>query len=266
MESQTEQSAARLTISLREKPRELQLWLVDQLTVLAEALGEVVTPQRLQIYGADLSADLSQDQLRLALTRSRRECRFFPKIAELREFAGGSMEDHGKVETEAAWVFAMNYLRRWGVERLPLYQSGKRVEAPQLPARIEYAVRRIGGLRGLNQITEESRPFMFKDFCEAYRQAPIAELQACGLQGRFGAKQLLGTAKQLTGATDRARQPQDVNATKPTAGAKPTELIPCTPKRIPEPPTDAQILDRREMLRQQIAALSKATDAMGEQQ
>ena len=169
-----------------------------------------------------------------------------------------------KVETEAAWVFAMNYLRRWGVERLPLYQSGKRVEAPQLPARIEYAVRRIGGLRGLNQITEESRPFVFKDFCEAYRQAPVAELQEPGLQGRYGARQLLGEVKQLTGATDRPRQPQDVNATGPSAGEKPAELVPCNPKRIPEPPTDAQIRDRRQMLRQQAAAPSNSTDSKGE--
>ena len=43
MESQTEQNAASLQILLPEKPLELQLWLVDELTILAEAIGEVVT-------------------------------------------------------------------------------------------------------------------------------------------------------------------------------------------------------------------------------
>jgi hypothetical protein len=240
--TQTEQSAARLTISLPEKPRELQLWLVDQLTILAEALGEAVTTQRLQIYATDLSADLSQEQLRLALTRARRECQFFPKICELRQFAGGSVEDQLQVETEAAWTWASDYLRKWGAERLPLYQSGKRVEAPQLPARIEYALRRIGGFRGLNHITEESRPFMFKDFCEAYKQAPIAE-QTVRFQDQFGPKQLMGEIRQLGGA------PRGLSQS--SAQAQPTAIVRLKPKRMQEPLTDAQIRDRRALLRQQ---------------
>jgi hypothetical protein len=253
METQVEQNAARLTISLPAKPRELQLWLVDQLTILAEAMGEAVTPQRLQIYATDLSADLSQEQLSLALTRARRECRFFPKISELREFAGGSVEDRFKVETEAAWTWANDYLRKWGTERLPLYQGGgKRVEAPSLPARIEYALRRIGGLRGLNQVTEETRPFVFKAFGEAYRQAPLAELQTPGLQAKFGAKQLLGETKKLTAKVG--------SLPKSNAEPKIGMVVPINPKRIPEPPTDAQIRDRRANLKQQAAALAKAAE------
>jgi hypothetical protein len=262
----TEQNNVRLRISLpAQKQNDLLGWLAEQVTILAEAFGESMTAARLEVYATDL-ADLERSQLEIVFQRARRECRFFPKIAELREFAGRSAEDHRKVEAEAAWTFVMDYLRRWGVERLPLYQSGKRVEASPLPAQIEYAVRRIGGLRGLNQITEESRPFMFKDFCEAYKQAPIAELQAPGLQEKFGQNRLLGAAKQLAAGVDRARRSHGENANVPTTGAKPAEFAPCNPKRIPEPPTDAQLRDRREMLRQQIAALKNATDSKGEQQ
>jgi len=55
---------------------------------------------------------------------------------------------------------------------------GKTLEPPPLPPRIDYALRRIGGLRAVNQITERSRPFMYKDFCEAYSLAP-----SCGILG-----------------------------------------------------------------------------------
>ncbi len=124
MESQTEQNAASLQILLPEKPLELQLWLVDELTILAEAIGEVVTTERLRIYAKDLAIDLSRNQLQIALTRARRESRFFPKIAEIRAFVGGPPEDQTKVEGEAAWVFANDYLRTWGVQRLPVYRGG----------------------------------------------------------------------------------------------------------------------------------------------
>jgi hypothetical protein len=169
-----ESSNAKQQILLPTKPCELRLWLADQITILAEAFGCELTAARLRVYVEDLSA-LPQAQLEIALTRARRELRFFPKIAELREFAGAKAEDIRSVEAEAAWKFASDYLRKWGVERLPFYSGGKRLDAPALPSRIEYALRRIGGLRGLNQVTEQSRPFVFKDFVEAFHLAPMAE-------------------------------------------------------------------------------------------
>jgi hypothetical protein len=54
---------------------------------LAIALGEVVSPERLRIYAQDLVTDLSKEQLTAAFGRARRECKFFPKLAELREYA-----------------------------------------------------------------------------------------------------------------------------------------------------------------------------------
>jgi hypothetical protein len=105
------------------------------------------------------------------------------------------VEDQLKVEAEAAWTFAMDYLQQWGVERLPLYRGGKRVEAPPLPSRIEYALRRIGGLRGMNQITEESRPFMFKDFFEAFKQAPIGRAPSTWAPRKIRSKAVAGRNK-----------------------------------------------------------------------
>ena len=43
-------------------------------------------------------------------------------------------------------------------------------------------------------------PFMYRDFCEAYELAPIAELMALPLQQQFGEEKLLGNVRQLTEA------------------------------------------------------------------
>jgi len=205
-ETGTEQSGASLQISLPEKPRELQLWLIDELTILAEALGESVTKERLRIYAKDLTTDLSREQLQTAVVRSRRELKFFPKISELRELAGADPEGMRNVEAQAAWVWVNEYLRTWGVDRMPVYQGGRRIEAPPIPTRIDYALRRVGGLQALNQVTFDSRPFMQKDFIEAYNQAPLAELLAPQLADTFGATKLLGSARQLTGGHPRDKE------------------------------------------------------------
>ena len=257
METETAQSVDRLEISLPEKSHELRLWLIDQVVILGEAYAEELTDARLRVYAADL-ADLNRMQLEIAFAQARRELKFFPKIAELRELAGAKVADAQKVEAEAAWKFAGDYLRKWGVDLLPLYSGGNIIEAPALPARIEYAMRRIGGLRGLNGVTDESRPFMFKDFVEAYNLAPMAESLAPQLAETFCDRKLLGKARQLTGlrpfpkrlSTNKAAQPPTFRA-----------------KSIPAPLTDAQIRDRREILHQQEAWLrragtSKTTDAV----
>lgn len=202
-----------------------------------------MTPARLRIYAEDL-ADIGREGLATAFQRARRECRFFPKIAELRELAGAGAKDVRSVEAEAAWKFVNDYLRKWGIDLIPLYSGGKQIDAPALPPRIEYALRRIGGLRSLNQITEASRPFMFRDFCEAYNLPPIAE----GLAPQLAAKFLIaeGNVKQLTSAT--IERPQEIDRAEARTKLKPMP--------IREPLTDAQRCDRRQMLNQQAQSLS----------
>lgn len=135
-------------------------------------------------------ADLSDAQIRLCIGRAIRELEWFPKPAKLRELAGvGKPEDARKVEANAAWESANRYLQRHGVVKY----DRDFITRPPLPPRIEYALRRIGGLSGLNQITADSRPFMYRDFCEAYELAPMAELLAPQLEEKFPAKQLLGS-------------------------------------------------------------------------
>jgi hypothetical protein len=176
-------------------------WISDQLTVLAEAFGEPLTAERVEIYVGGL-ADISRDQLRVAFRRALYELKWFPKLAELRDLAGSKPEEL-KVEAQAAWNYINDYLRKWGVARLPVRSDGKLVTAPPLEPRLEYAVRQIGGLWRLNQVTDETYHFIFRDFCEAYALAPLAELMAPQLSEKFGIPELAGQVRELPVANAR---------------------------------------------------------------
>ena len=190
-------------------------------------MGETVSPERMKIYAGDL-ADLDRSQLEVAFTRARRELKFFPRISELRDMAGVAAKDVRNVEAEAAWKFVNDYLRKWGVDLMPIYSGGKRIEAPALPPRIAYALRRIGGLSGLNQVTQENRAFVFRDFCEAYNVAPIADSLAPQLADKFPV--LKGQVKQLTDGASMERPAIKTEAPVPIARpkAKPFEPLTCS--------------------------------------
>jgi hypothetical protein len=172
-------------------------WISDQLTILAEAFGEQLTQERAEIYLGGL-ADIPRDKLRIAFLKARYERTFFPRLAELRSFAGSSAEEEKKVEAQAAWQFVNEYLRKWGVDRQPIRSNGKWIKAPPLEPRLDYALRRIGGLWRLNQITDQTYDFIFRDFCEAYALAPAAELKATQFLEKFKAMELTGEANQHT--------------------------------------------------------------------
>ena len=127
---------------------------------------------------------------------------------------------------------------------MPLWSNGKTIEAPAIPPRIQYALRRVGGIRALNLVTADSQPFMFRDFCEAYNLAPIADSLAPQLTAKFPIAD--GQVKQLSDGTNER---QEIKPVQPrTFEARP----------IPQPLTDAQRRDRYEMLRQQAASLRPA--------
>jgi hypothetical protein len=176
--------------------------------MLAEAFGESLTEERMEIYARAL-ADIPQDRLNLAFQRALRERTFFPKVAELRALALASSDEGKKVEANAAWDYVNQYLRKWGVDLLPLYSSGKIITPPPLDQRTDYALRRVGGLRALNQVDVDKVPFMYRDFCEAYTLAPIADLLAQPLQQQFGEDKLQGNVKQLAEAKSMGRESEE---------------------------------------------------------
>jgi hypothetical protein len=194
-------------------------WIHDQLTILAEAFGEPLTLERAEIYVGGL-ADIPQERLKAGFRRSLYELKFFPRLAELRDLSGSSAEEEKKVEAQAAWHQVNEYLRKWGVEKLPIRSGGKWITPPPLEPRLEYAIRQIGGLWRLNQVTDETFHFMFRDFCEAYMLAPVAELMAPQLLEQFSVRELAGQVKQFSGA--RAMEPKMVSG---ESDSKPSQSV-----------------------------------------
>jgi len=196
METTTEMETDKLACSQTEMPLDKELWLVDQLTVLAEALGECgekVSPQRLQIYAGAL-ADLDQRQLEIAFRRSLTELKFFPKISELRELAGvPKQEQCNEAEAYSAFQSVIRHLERNGID------AGVR----PLTWRLQYAVRQCGGLATFNnRLADKTFPFLQRDFCEAYARAPIAEITSAQLSSSLGLKQL-ADHKSFAGRVER---------------------------------------------------------------
>src|SRR5437667_1586299 len=130
-------------------------WISDELTILAEAFGEPLTEERVEIYARGL-IDIPRDRLEVAFRRALYEVKWFPKLSELRDFSGASADDQKKVEAQAAWNYLNKYLAEWGVDRLPVRSAGQWITAPPLEPRLEYALRQIGGLWRFNQVTDES--------------------------------------------------------------------------------------------------------------
>jgi len=75
-------------------------WIKKQLAVLEEAMDVVISETRKGMFARDLM-DLPQERLAVAFCRARRELKFFPKIAELRELAGAT---DGRLGPEEAWA------------------------------------------------------------------------------------------------------------------------------------------------------------------
>lgn len=207
-----------------------QAKILDGLVLLANAFAETVTEARLEAYLAALD-DLTLEQFSLACNRAMRELKFFPKIAELRTLALGSADERKIVEAEAAWRYVNEYLRKWGVERLPLYRNGEVISAPRFDERIDYALRRIGGLWALNQVTSTALPFMHRDFCEAYDVAPRAPADS---------RSLIGAIEQLA-AMDVESLPVDSHGA-PIVKPKPMERTTDFEKRREELKAQLELL------------------------
>lgn len=76
---------------------------------LAEAYGVSLSEQRIVIY-ADALSDLSMDQVKTAMRRAVRECKFFPAVSDLRALVIGAPSDEGMIQ----WTGLCRAAERFG--------------------------------------------------------------------------------------------------------------------------------------------------------
>jgi len=191
------QSETSLTASQQRLAVEINLTAINsKLEVQSELAAEFV-----RVFDSE-----PPEAIQWAFREWRLQSSFFPAIADIAKLisqwhGGVDQQDQKKIEANAAWNYVNEYLGEWGADRLPVYSGGgQKTSPPPLDARTEYALRRIGGLRALNHVDLEKMPFMYRDFCEAYSLAPMAESMAPLLAQQFSEQKLLGEIKQLAKA------------------------------------------------------------------
>jgi hypothetical protein len=256
METETEQNAGRLTISLPQK-KQSQLssveWRTKQLLAIAEVFREPLTAECLAMYVESL-ADLSDEQIRLSIGRAIRELKWFPKPAELRELVGSNPKQEKDAEGRKAWDVVTQFVTKYvGNDVHGNYgpEHGWYPKSyPKLSDRILGAVRRTGGWRLYKSMTEKDYPFQQKRFLDEYEAWTAVE--------QIAPSRLLTEMPRLRLVAKPMDPPRSVEpkVERPEASAfKPTS--------IPVPLTNAQLRDRREMLRQQAASLARDCEEQG---
>jgi hypothetical protein len=244
MEQQIEHNNDSMTISQHaQRSSEILGWLAEQITVLAEAMGEPMTQARLKIYIQDLS-DLDRSRLEIAFTRARRELKFFPKVAELRELAGQGEKQQADAEARAAWDELTKFVRRYVSNDVfgnfgP--QHGSYPKAfPKLSHRILDCVRRTGGWKAYACMSHDDFPFQQKRFFEEF--LAWQAVQHVSLDRLLETEDVLALASPKQSSEHAAHE-----------RAKAARIVDVCLKSVPSPVpmTEAQLRDRREMLRQQ---------------
>jgi hypothetical protein len=173
--------------------------IIDNLTLLATAYNEPLSPERIEVYTSVLF-DLSPEELAHGFRRALRETKWWPKPSELLEFCTGrasAMED--KLMIDRAWNWLHRYVEWFGVNRktrwllqgrffnsprieaaiendnsvipfavsAPFYEV-RRYDPPEIPPIIEQTLVAMAGSikMGLTRISEAKRGWSSADSCE----------------------------------------------------------------------------------------------------
>jgi hypothetical protein len=219
-------------------------WIIDQLSMAAIAKGQTLTPERLRINAEDL-IDIPKDVLTVAFGKARRELDFVPGVAEIRRLAGVAEEGTVDAEARAAWEMLELFVKRY-VDCDVYGNYGPEhgwypKTYPLLSERIIGTVRRTGGWATYKLLTDESFPFQQKRFFEEYKVYSLVQPFTDA-----GKLLVMQPRKELAAAPT---EPKSLKAAQPITQ---TAIKPVSPE-----PTEAELHDRREMLRQQAEAMKK---------
>lgn len=138
-----------------------------------------LSPEALDFMAEGL-ADIPPERLHAAAIRARNSLRFFPTVAELRQFAGMPPEDPETLmvaESLAAWETVCAWCSRnakrnvhSGIYEVPDHSRGA------LTPREDHALRIAGGINRflMSRGTDELK-WVKRDFIEAYRVEPLMD-------------------------------------------------------------------------------------------
>jgi hypothetical protein len=192
-----------------------------------------------------------------ALDRCVKECRFPVRLPDIMQRIVGMEVSGVEADMRAAWDVVIKYCKKyvgsdpegnygpehgfWGAS------AGREASYPILPQRLLDCVRRTGGWRQYKRMTEADVPFLQKRFFEEYQAWTATEAVVGAAAALLEPRQL----KQLSAG--KAMEPAE--AIKNSVSVKKA-----APMSVP---SEAQIADRRQILKQQAAAIAKQREEIG---
>ena len=107
-------------------------------------------------------SDLSDRALEAAFMRTILECKFWPKVADIREHLEQAKRSSAQEESQKAWIWVLDYIRLHYNPDLSVNR------APRIPERTLRAIKSAGGLQYLSDCSKRDLVFAQKHFIEAY--------------------------------------------------------------------------------------------------
>jgi hypothetical protein len=204
-------------------------------------------PGALALMAEILSESATNGQIESALTRCARECRYPVRLSDILQRIPGLEVPESEAEARKAWDVLMGFVSKYvGNDVYGIFspEHGWYPKSyPKLSHCILDTVRRTGGWKIYKCMTDGDFPYVQRRFFEEYAAWAAVE-QVAPDKLLMERPQLQLVAKPI-GLPKAEMQPKQ-------AGQR------VVIKKIPEPPTQAQIRDRREMLRR-AESLSKNT-------
>ena len=205
-------------------------------------------PGALAMMAEILCQSATDEQIAHAMTRCSRECRYPVRLQDFLQRIPGQEIPEPEAEARKAWDLVTSFASKW-VQSNPdggyvISRGVRSSEPPKLSQHILDTVRRTGGWPTYKCMTTDDYPFVQKRFFEEYEAWTAVEQIATGkLLTEMPRLQLVAKSMDAPQIAAPKHEPTAV----PTFKAKP----------IPAPMTDAQLQDRREILRQQAESLLK---------
>jgi hypothetical protein len=128
---------------------------------LGEWYGKTFTPFVLRIYWAYLSEKLTDEELLSACEQAVTKSQWMPTPEQLHEFAKGASD----LRLQADWDKCLSQASDTSTS-LPTYYI---IEDNNLSDVAKYALKAVGGIRGIANCKPQDLPFLRKAFNEAYK-------------------------------------------------------------------------------------------------
>jgi hypothetical protein len=203
-------------------------------------------PGALALMAEMLAQSATDDEISVALTRCARECKYPVRMPDILQRIPGQEVPQLEAEARKAWEVVQDFTRRYiGNDVYGNYgpEHGWYPKTfSKLSQRIGDTVRRTGGWRTYKSMTDDDYPHQQKRFFEEYAAwTAVEQIVPTRLLTEMPALKLIARPMESHKMNPR---PMPIS-----------QLV--TVKSVPAPPTDAQIRDRREMLRQQKEKLQR---------